>query len=92
MWDIPVDVIARDRAKYYAEERGEFDGNVEESLKQDTLPLFDSDEYEIRDWASNNMDWADVERFAAYVGKDEYLSDYQDGWINGEYEIVMSRW
>lgn len=38
-WGVPVEMIARSRAAYYA---NEFDGDVERSLAEDTLPLFES--------------------------------------------------
>lgn len=87
-WKVPVRIIAEHRAKYYFEERKEFN-SLEESLKEDTLPLFEEDEYEIEDWASNNMDWEDVSKHALRV-KDKGLSseELQDGWVNGEKEII----
>lgn len=84
-WDVPVDVIARSRATYYAHE---IDGNVERSLREDTLPLFAEDESEIYDWAANNMNWSDVVSFAERVPDSGRPVDYQEGWCNGEKEIV----
>jgi hypothetical protein len=84
-WDIPVNVIALDRAKYYA--RKEFDGDIDRSLAEDTNPLFESDDYEIEDWAANNMNWSDVEEFATKVNDKEEVN-YQEGWVNGEKEVV----
>ena len=43
-WDVPISVIAEHRADYY---RNEFDGSLERSLKEDTIPLFEDDEFEI---------------------------------------------
>jgi hypothetical protein len=85
-WDVPVEVIARSRATYYA---SEFGGDAEKSLKEDTLPLFEEDSYEIEDWAASNMNWSDVAevaRRAPDVPKPEV--DYQEGWLNGDKEIV----
>jgi hypothetical protein len=36
VWGVPVEMIARNRAEFYA---SEFDGDVEQSLQEDTLPL-----------------------------------------------------
>ena len=83
-FDIPVMVIARDRANHYV---AEFDGSVVKSLEEDTLPLFESDNYEIEDWAANNMDWDQVRVYARKVEDPEGV-DYQEGWVNGEKEIV----
>lgn len=82
-WDVPVHVIARNRATYYAYE---FDGDTERSLKEDTLSLF-KDDYHIRDWAANNMNWNEVVKHAIRL----HITpepDYQEGWMNGAQEIV----
>lgn len=87
-WKLPIRVIAEHRARYYFEEKKEF-SSLEQSLKEDTLQLFEEDEYEIEDWASNNMDWVDVEKHAMKI-KDKGLSteDLQEGWVNGAKEII----
>lgn len=82
-WSIPVNVIAMDRAKYYAKE---FDGDINKSLEEDTAPLFEDDEYEIEDWAKNNMNWSDVEHSATRIESGDF--DYQDAWCNSEAEIL----
>ena len=82
-WDVPVKFIALDRAGYYAKE---FNGNKDRSLMEDTMPLFNSDLYQIEDWAANNMDWDDVKSNAVMVSPPK--CDYQEGWVNGDKEIV----
>jgi len=82
-WGVPVDLIARNRATYYADE---FDGDVERSLAEDTMLLFESDDYAIEDWAANNMNWSDVQALAKKLEDAE--TDFQDGWVNGEKEVV----
>jgi hypothetical protein len=42
---------------------------------------------ELKDWASRDMDWSDVEAHARMVLKPP-SSDYQEGWINGDKIIV----
>ena len=81
-WAIPVSVIAEHRAKHYAHE---FENNLGDSLKEDTVPLFESDDFEIEDWAKNNMNWSDVKEKAILLSSE---TDYQDGWVNGEVEIL----
>jgi hypothetical protein len=49
--------------------------------------LFESDEFEIEDWAANNMDWSDVVAFATKIGPVDQV-DYQEGWVNGKKEIL----
>lgn len=85
-WAVPVEVIARNRAREYADE---FGGDIERSLSEDTVPMFSDDDYEITDWAQNNMNWSDVERFAVCVK--EAAKDFQEGWVNGDKEVVDDR-
>ena len=85
-WKVSVRVIAEHRATHYAHKEHV---TLEQSLKFDTLPLFEEDEYEIEDWASNSMNWNDVEKHAIRI-KDKGLSEeeLQEGWVNGAKEIV----
>ncbi len=83
VWSVPVYEIAYHRAEYYAKE---FDGDVIRSLNEDTIPLFEGDEFEIRDWAQNNMDWKDVE---ATLVSPAPKSDYQDGWVNSDDKVII---
>lgn len=82
IWSIPVEIIAYDRALRYAHE---FDDNIQRSLKEDTYPLFESDHFEIKDWAQNNMNWSDVSIHAVLISPSNI--DFQDDWINGHIEI-----
>jgi len=86
-WAVPLMVIATDRARHYARE---FDGDVERSLAEDTLPLFASDPYQVHDWAANNMNWSDVVHAAEQLTPPE-ATDYQEGWINGDYAVVIKQ-
>lgn len=45
----------------------------------------ESDDYEIHDWAVNNMNWRDVKDHAIQIERPSL--DYEDGWVNGEYEV-----
>lgn len=82
VWAVPVQLIATNRADYYAPE---FGGDIHRSLVEDTLPLFRSSDYEIEDWASNNMNWSDVQHAARCVTPGNV--DYDDGWANGEKSV-----
>jgi hypothetical protein len=84
MWEIPAKVIAENRANYY---KHEFGDSLEKSLKEDTIPLFLQDNYEIRDWASNNMNWSDVKAFARRKELKQKDYDNDDAWVNGAYRI-----
>lgn len=83
-WGVPVDMIARSRAEHYA---SEFDGDVDKSLAEDTGPLFESDAYEIEDWAANNMNWSDFDGHQIKL-ENAPLQDFRDGWANGDKELV----
>ncbi|KKM17268.1 hypothetical protein LCGC14_1677520 [marine sediment metagenome] len=85
-WGVAVAEIARNRAEHYAHEfcindqRSEAD--VERSLSEDTLPLFEADPDEITDWAENNMNWEDFKEH--YLIEGAPATDFQEGWVNGE--------
>lgn len=83
-WDVPVMAVAMNRARYYADK--DFNGDVERSLSMDTLPYFE-DESEILDWARNNMNWSDVVGVAVKVDEPTKV-DFEEGWVNGDAEIV----
>jgi hypothetical protein len=78
-WGVPVDLIALDRAKHYADE---FDGDVSRSLAEDTTPLFLESDYDIRDWAVNNMDWSDFKGHH-YKVAEAPAPNFQDAWMSG---------
>lgn len=84
VWGVPVEVIARDRAKHYA---SEFGGDVERSLAEDTLPMFESNACEVMDWAVNNMNWSDVATHARKL-KDAPPPDFQEAWMSGAKDVV----
>lgn len=77
-WGVPVEMIARNRAEHYAKE---FGGDVELSLSEGTMPLFESDSRVIEDWAVNNMDWSDFDGHQVKVSEAP-SPDFQDAWMN----------
>jgi hypothetical protein len=87
IWDVPVMAVARDRATHFADE---YDGDVERSLREETLPLFEYSDYEILSWAENNMNWFDVKEFAVKIKDVPPLTerDFQEGWTNGNKVLV----
>lgn len=89
IWAVPVSVIARDRAKHYA---SEFDGDIERSLAEDTLPLFKDSDYEVTDWAVNNMNWPDVAHAAYLLRPPAPLTDRdkQHAWNSGDKGIEVT--
>lgn len=83
-WAIPVNVIALDRARHYI---SEFEDNLQRSLSEDTVPLFNESPDSIADWAQNNMNWDEVVGSAVCI-KQPGPPDYQDGWVNGAWELI----
>ena len=86
-YDIPTELIAKARAEYYAEvdaDRGEdFTKIYNEELK---IGL--EDDYEIVDWAFNNMDWVDVQAHAVMVALESKPIDYKEEWVNVKHKII----
>jgi len=48
VFGVPVEMVARNRAAHYAHE---FNGDIERSLKEDTIPLFERIEEAVREYA-----------------------------------------
>ena len=84
-WDIPAKPIVEVRARYYAKkDTGKKNGKeFDEAFKQ---LIEDTDDFDIEDWASNNMNWSDVKDVAVKVSTMEI--DFQEGWVNGEKEVI----
>ena len=82
-WSVPVQLIVDERDGYYRDD------------KEDTVSHViagDLDLYEIRDWATGNLNWDDVKCWARLERKQEPGEvDWQEGWDNGEYKIVSPR-
>jgi len=74
-WEVSAEIIAKSRAEYYGPE-----------IYKITL----EDDFELMDWASNNMNWTEVKEFAKKVkGPDPILEeDFQECWMNGEREVI----
>lgn len=72
-WDVPLELIAQSYVDHYP-----------------AIPLDHAlnAESELMDHAENNMNWVDVKDRARIVDSHSYSIDYQDGWCNGEKEVV----
>lgn len=85
-WEVSARLIAESRAKYYAKldsERGdgEYDGVLAIEMEHAL-----TDEYELIDWAKNNMNWSDVEKFATELPRYKHI-DKQAEWPNADMEV-----
>jgi hypothetical protein len=79
VYSIPLQLIADSRDEYYKED------------EEDTIGfILDGglDEYDLKDWASGNMNWEDVRDYACLIGRGEIFPDFQDGWVNGKSDIA----
>lgn len=82
-WDVPLSVVVEDVVSHYANRNGDPRGNIETIYD-------DMDNSDFIDWARNNMNWSDVEGHAA-KSSDAELPDFQEGWCNGDHEIIHDK-
>lgn len=96
-WDVPARVIAENRAYHYADRDAREDsgatsgpayGVIFAKVFAEEVEHALSSDYEITDWAANNMNWADVKDRATLAVAPPSDTDYEGGWANGEKEIV----
>jgi hypothetical protein len=87
IWEVPVSVIAKDREQYYRDlhlisknEKNDVDLPENKDLLAENFE--NEDDYEIIDWASNNMDWTSVEDYATEV--QSIKADHNQEWANAE--------
>lgn len=80
-WEVPARVIAEDRAKYYASQE-----DAETTYEQEFESTM-KDHDELIDWAANNMNWEAVVAKASRAVPPPIVN-YQEGWCNGEKEII----
>ena len=89
-WDVPAVFIAKSRATYYAaHDTNTTNGPKFDKVYKEEFQNTMSDDSELSDWAANNMNWVDVSSVACKVQIEEEEIDYQEGWLNGEKEIVQ---
>lgn len=79
IWAVPVGEIATNRAEHFMYEYGD---DLVKSLYEDTLPLFDSNESAIKEWACNNMTWQHVSSFATMITPPKQTQLYVSDWTN----------
>lgn len=63
-WHIPLEFVARHRAKYYAEK------DTDTTEKEEFDYVMEDDSQEGLDWFINNMDWSDVSAVAKIVRRE----------------------
>ena len=83
VWDIPAELIARQRAEYYAEhDVGNTDSKeYREAVEAEIKYALEEDTNEIQDWARGNTNWVDVRPYARQVRAPK-PTDYPHSWVN----------
>lgn len=81
VYGVPASVIADNYAKHYQSHGEDYQENYDAMMD-----WFDKEDYEFADWAKNNMDWDDVKQHAILLEHRQDPFDFQECWINGEYE------
>lgn len=94
-YDIPATVVAHERATYYAnhdegkemDEKG--DNPAWTKVYNDERKFTLEDDYELIDWAKNNMNWEDVEEYAviAPLDPDKGINKHKE-WTENDIEVV----
>ena len=79
-WDVPAQLVADSRDANYAEDNEDTIGFIRKG---------ELEEYDLLDWAAGNMNWDDVKHAAVKFDEPPPPpTDFQDGWVNGEKEII----
>jgi len=86
IYSIPASVIAKDRAEYYAQLDSETGGDYDVVYNEEYHNTIE-DDYELVDWASNNMDWDDVVDEATKVDPTTPV-DPNDYWPNANKKVM----
>ena len=81
IYGIPAHDIADNYANYCATKGEDYLENYDAMVY-----WFDTNDYEFADWAKSNMDWDDVQEHAVLLELQAEPCDFQDGWVNGDYE------
>jgi hypothetical protein len=81
VWAIDGHVVAHNRATYYAEKDPD-------TTYEDEYKFTMGDEFELTDWASNNMNWDDVKHTARQV-KPAPLLDWEEEWATCMKDVVQ---
>ncbi len=94
-FDIPAHIIADNRATYYANHDEGERKKVEDITPawrrtyDDERKITLEDDYEIHDWAFNNMNWEDVRTYAIEVPRESQpIPNYDREWINVKHEVI----
>lgn len=77
-WSVPAQVIVDNRDNYYKDEQED----TANSIKDGKLS-----NYEITDWTSNNMNWAELLPYAEKLPPKAMPFNYGREWVNAQKEV-----
>lgn len=86
MYNIPAEVIAEDRADYYATKFEGEEGTYDEIYEKEFNYTFNH-RLQLLDWMSNNMNWEDVSSDAKQVETEEI--DKSEEFVNAEKTVIQ---
>lgn len=90
VFEVDAHIVADDRAKYYAKldvDRGDKTNYTQ--AYQEELQHGLSDDYELTDWMSNNMNWEDIEPYATRLPRKDNFG-YSAAFTNADKEVTRS--
>lgn len=89
VYEIPVSAVAENRAKVMLELHPDEFANIDAAMA-DTVELFKDNLYDIRDWASNNMNWPDLEQHARLIRFTPPESQFHEGeWTYHDHPAII---
>jgi hypothetical protein len=91
IFDISAELIARVRAEYYVSkdiEKGDIKSEDKDIEIEREVKFALDDEYEVEDWAFNNMNWDDLKDAAKEAPMLPKKFNRGDEWGNCDHEIV----
>lgn len=83
----PADIVADDRAKYYAKQDKPNDPEGARIVYEQEFDYTMADPSELTDWLKNNMDWAHVSHAATEI-ESAPKPDYAHWFSNAETKVV----
>lgn len=88
VYDIPAEILAQQRAKYYAEQDEKEDGEDYQTVYDRELEYTLGDEFEIYDWANNNTNWSELEAHAVKIEQPKTEYNYSREYNTAMLEVV----
>ena len=87
-WAISTKFIAKHRVRYYAKRDSEMEGNDYDKTFDIEFAYTLEDDYELVDWASNNMYWKDIADVALRLADKPSWCDYGKEWTNVDKVVI----